>query len=383
MKRFILMFAYALILSTFAATADTVAEQLSSVSGRGCSFEDTICQAILAFNPSLQLTRPEEPTSSKNFPACSAEDLSCSHGNLCADTSNGLRCVQPLQEGDTCIHPGLTVCASGLECINNRCSPVHSVGSACILHADKKCMAGTYCVGKTHKFCTKPMALGDSCGTDQYSICEPTDICSHYRCVNRLKLGDVCDWTQDKQYTYTLCPPNSVCMLNGDQHRCTSLQRPDLQQWMLFAANDEGYVFHNGKFVGGVHGWRHFAAVNISLIMGDVVSFIVRGGSDWSGFIAAIGAFQVGKPGWSVRSGVQEFRATQAFHDPFMYWMSTKFNACHWENVTAASDSVEIGDGMSKTFPYWTNARYVWADNLAHGKTIFVRFRRGGHKCSE
>lgn len=348
-----------------------------------CRIDDTVCQTILSLNPSLQFRPSDEIISSKLFPTCSAEDMGCPADKVCAETGNGFRCVDSLDEGDVCVHPSTDACAPGLECINNRCTAVLLEGSQCARHTDTMCRTGTYCIGKPNKFCVRPMAIGDECMTDVLWICDPNDICSHYRCVKKLRINDVCDSTQEDEFTNTLCPHNSVCVLNGDQRRCTSLSRPDMQQWLFFAANNEGYVFHNGDLIGGVYGWRHFAAVNITLKMGDVVSFIIKGGSDWTGFIAAIGAYQVGKPSWSIRSGVQEFRTHKAFFDRFTPWMTRDYDACHWQNVTTAPEGAELGDGMSKTFPYWTNARYMWASDAEESDTIFVRFKRGGHKCNE
>lgn len=312
--------------------------------------------------------------------SCSAEDLSCPSGLICAETSVGLRCVTPLESGEQCIHPASSVCGPGLECLKNRCVPVLAEGEACVIgNVQQRCALGTICGGRAGTKCLVPRKVGQVCGTNPNWICEQGVTCQHYRCMERVRVGEVCD---DVDRPHLLCEQNSVCVLQGSTRRCTTLQRPDPNQWALVAANEAAWIFVNGKFVGDVHGWQHYAAVNITLKLGDVLAMVVKGDAQWSGFVAAVGAYQVGRPAWSIRTGAHEFLATPAFQDDHATWMNPDYDACHWKRARYANgNGADIGSGKAKNFPYWTQARYLWARDTAHGELIYVRFKRGGHGC--
>lgn len=312
----------------------------------------------------------------------------CPSGTLCADTTTGHRCIPSLDAGEECVAAGNQPCGPGLQCVNHRCTPVLLEGTPCgtSTSSSASCAGGLLCAGPPRaRRCVKPMGFGGSCLVDPTWVCDKGLVCRYYRCVRALTADCPCD----DPASPGMCEAGSVCKSDviTRRSRCVRIRRLDTKQWVFAAASGTASVYLNGEFLEQTAGPQNVAAVAAHVNMGDVVALRVDGDKDWSAFIVAVGAYQQGKPNWAVRSGAHEFLATKAYDDPDNKWMMRDFDACGsnsvWQRVRYAprDDQVEVGKGKAADFPYWTGARFMWARDVEFGESIFVRFKRGGHKC--
>lgn len=311
----------------------------------------------------------------------------CPNGTLCHDTPTGHRCLPALELNEECSPADAQPCGLGLECRSHRCKPVLREGEACDTSPKSTlppCSASLICAGTMRRRrCVKPMGLGQPCQRDIYWVCGKGLSCRYYRCVHKLTTD--CDCGAGKG----LCEVGSVCKgdVNTRVSRCTTIRRLDTKQWVFVAASAKSWVYLNGVFLEQTIGWENVASIPAHVNMGDVLAIRVQGAEEWSAFIVAVGSYQPGKPNWAVRSGGHEFLATKEFDDPQNTWMHRDYNACAqkdlWQRVRYAprDAEVEVGAGKPVNYPYWTGARFMWARDVEFGATIFVRFKRGGHRC--
>lgn len=311
----------------------------------------------------------------------------CPKETLCHDTPTGHRCLPVLELNDECSPADSQPCGLGLQCRNHQCKPVLVEGDTCDTSPTSTlapCSSGLMCAGlRNRKRCVKPMGLGQSCLRDPYWVCAKGLSCRYYRCVRALSTD--CDCTDGTG----LCEMGTIC--KGDANtrgsRCTSIRRLDTKQWVFVAASAQSWVYLNGQFLEQTIGWSNVATIPAHVNVGDVLALRIQGAEDWSAFIVAVGSYQAGKPNWAIRSGAHEFLATKAFDDPQNQWMQRDYDACKanspWQRVRYAprDAEVEVGAGKPPNYPYWTGARFMWAREVEFGQTIFVRFKRGGHKC--
>lgn len=352
-----------------------------------CAPDDILCIQEMAepkkIRPQVRMTE-----TSSTFESCvldQSAESNCPSGTVCSLSSTGLRCLVPHQEGDTCIAAASKQCVKGSECINSICTKVKRDGESCnLLSQTDACVTGTFCVGRINqKRCVKPMSLGGSCGIDPYWICDKGYTCRYYKCVRKASLDCPCSDINDT------CERNTVCtLISADSNlRCATLRRPDVKEWAFVSTNGKAKIYLNGLEIGESDGWNNFAAVPVKLDMGGILALKISGASGWSGFIAAVGAYQVGKPNWSIRSGAHEFIAIKSFNDADDAWTKRDYNPCtsneKWLRVMYAprDSEINVGEGKSQHFPYWTGARYMWARDVSDGEVIYVIFKRGGHEC--
>lgn len=148
--------------------------------------------------------------------SCLSEGSECEQGTVCVGTSLSKRCVEPLENGEACGNDPFWVCEDGLTCRNDICRmPLVKVGESCAA-VGSECEKGTVCIGtKTSKRCVKRLEEGESCGSDEFGVCQKELTCRNDICRKALvKVGGSCLAEGSE------CITGAVCVATTTSKRC-------------------------------------------------------------------------------------------------------------------------------------------------------------------
>lgn len=145
-----------------------------------------------------------------------------------------------------------------------------------------------------------------------------------------------------------------------------------------FAANDEVELVINGVSVAVIRDWTMVGTVRRELKDGDVVGIRAK---NRGGFYGVIAAIEMAEKNYVTGDG--SWKATTSFKIPgkYLQWAETVWSSCKWDVASVLPDSDKWVEGKSRSFPYATGAKYVWAANGGEFNGIYIRFVVGGEKC--
>lgn len=149
---------------------------------------------------------------------------------------------------------------------------------------------------------------------------------------------------------------------------------------LLFAADNQGTVFVNGKKKGFVSHWRKVGRISIRLYKGDVISIKAADFGVWYGVIADL---EYG--GKHYGTGSNDWKAVKKFDLVGLKnknaWMLPTYSTCNWPTAAVRPRENEYFPGKAKDFPHNLKAKYVWASDADEKDTVFMRLVVGGEKC--
>lgn len=147
---------------------------------------------------------------------------------------------------------------------------------------------------------------------------------------------------------------------------------------IFYAADDFAWIFVNGVPVnpnGKLTDWHDTGFVMALVKPGDVIVIKAKNGCCWFGAIAALyyqGNYFV--------TGTDEWRAIEeTSSNPLPDgWMTPSYNDCEWPLAQVRPGAGTYNNGKSPYFPFYTMAKYVWAQGAnGSNKTIYLRFKVG------
>lgn len=143
-----------------------------------------------------------------------------------------------------------------------------------------------------------------------------------------------------------------------------------------FTADNRAWLFLNGRLLATNFRPKAFKTVKRRLKRGDVIAVGAKNMGGAYGVIVDVlykgRHFSTGRGYWKAHKYVASWRRR---------WRLKSYSSCHWQ----APVPVNTGAGVitSRSFPYSSGARYVWASPQGQGmlKASLLRLVIGGEKC--
>lgn len=146
------------------------------------------------------------------------------------------------------------------------------------------------------------------------------------------------------------------------------------------AADEEAWVYHNGKQLAHVNDWRNTKIVKFKMAQHDVIAVKATSKRGSGGVILDIRCTcdrLDTVTSWRRRTAWKTIHALGNRSN----WISKKYSSCSWKHPVRPH--YRARPRKSKSFPYSSGAQYVWAPRSRSGMkhTIWLRYVHGGETC--
>lgn len=149
---------------------------------------------------------------------------------------------------------------------------------------------------------------------------------------------------------------------------------------IFFAADRFAKLFINERQVSEVTEHTEFQTNSLNLKQGDVVAFEVTDKGFWFGAVATL--YYDAKLHLTGSAGSAWKAANKANIGNSDDWKTGLQTSCAWKPPSTLPGTGKWNPGKALNFPYFTRARYVWAQDATVKETIILRHVVGGEKCT-